>query len=40
MTTRDRIESHEAGIVAMAGECLSHITKSGEEKHGARSEVF
>ena len=37
---RDRIESHEAGIVAMAGRGLSHIAEAGEEKHGARSEAF
>src|ERR1700730_2916133 len=40
MIARDRIEGHEAGIVAMAGKGLSHIAETSEEKHGARSEAF
>src|SRR5580704_17509841 len=40
ISARDRIESHEAGIVAMAGKGLSHIAETSEKKHGARSEAF
>ena len=37
---RDRVNGHEACIVAMACKGLSRIAEAGEEKHDARSEAF